>query len=163
MTLNASLKSRVRRLEQMQVNGRFDVAKALDAMRRRHDAMTPAQQAVEYVQLWDLDMEALLSGAPDPDWDHEWPPRDVEVWEVSFRRKRALVEIDQLVALDEPDAQAPVPNDCSEANVRLLWAWQSQQNRRARARDFLQQVERARGLYTPRHWPLSAALLEMSR
>lgn len=159
MSLNASLKSRVRRLEMLGAMAeQVGIAERLRRFERRLLDLSPAARAAEDLRALDDALDLLLA-SPEG-----MPARqDIDDRVERTRWRRAARHVQAMCALGEPDVQPAAENDHSEANVRRMWAASEQRFRRAEARGFLDLIEEARGLYAPRHWPLPAELINLAR
>lgn len=159
MSLNASLKNRVRRLEMLGSTAeQVDIAERLRRACERRRSLSQAQRAAEDLRNLDDALDLLLASPGG------MPTRqDIDDRVERIRWRRAARHVQVMGSLGEPDVQPAAENDLSEPNVRRMWAVSEQRRRRAEARDFLDLIEQARGLYAPRHWPLPAELINLAR
>jgi hypothetical protein len=136
MTLNSSLRSRVRRLEARRAEAaRPGMAELMRQARARLNAMTPAQRAAERCQSVARGVAALELPTPNGD--------SMEDRLMRIRVRRGRRHLSAMASLDEPDLVEPSPFD-----VEAHCAWADQKHRRREAREYLADVALAGDLLT---------------
>lgn len=136
MTLNSSLRSRVRRLEARRAEAaRPGMAELMRQARARLQAMTPAQRAAERCQFIARAVEAF--DQPEPTGDDLGSRIDRAMWRTGRDHRAAMA------SLDEPDLIEPSPLDLTAHG-----AWSDQQHNRKAACQYLADVALAGDLLT---------------
>lgn len=139
MQLNASLRSRLRRIrERMEEVRSLGFAERLRQARERWHALTEQQQAAERCRWLDEAVAALRQ--PEP------PGDDIGARVLRARRSAGRTHLAAMASLEEPDLVEPGPlmpnasaNDM-EARCAAVIAWSNQQHNRKAARQYLADV-----------------------